>query len=116
MLEVSGDIPAVGGGLGLYRGVAGNPGGDLCLDLAATKALAASERRRYEGDSTGDLNPPSSFCSKVSVGVEHSEILDFGVEAPDDDDRDDLGEVGTSDEPRSKAVDLAPAIQWLSKF
>ena len=94
MLEVSGDTSAAGGGLGLYCGVAGNPGGDLGLDLAATKALAASERRRSEGDSTGDLNPSSSFCSNIRVGVEHTDGIEAGEEVTDDDDgREDLGGV-----------------------
>ena len=94
MLEVSGDTSAAGGGLGLYCGVAGDPGGDLGLDLAATKALAASERRRSEGDSTGDLNPSSSFCSNIRVGVEHTEGIEAGEEDTDDDDgREDLGGV-----------------------
>ena len=94
MLEVSGDTSAAGGGLGQYCGVAGNPGGDLGLDLAAIKALAASERRRSEGDSTGDLNPSSSFCSNIRVGVEHTEGIEAGEEDTDDDDgREDLGGV-----------------------
>ena len=62
MLAVSGDTAA--GCAGQYCGVVGNPGGDLlgdCLALAAIKALAASDRRRSDGDSTGDLAPSSIF-------------------------------------------------------
>ena len=61
MLAVSGDTAAAGPGQ--YCGVFGNPGGDLgdCFALAAIKALAASDRRRSDGDSTGDLAPSSIF-------------------------------------------------------
>ena len=81
MLAVSGDTAAAG--LGQYCGVVGNPGGDLlgdCLALAAIKALAASDRRRSDGDSTGDFAPSSIFCSNIFVGVEQFEGFVAGVE------------------------------------
>ena len=81
MLAVSGDTAAAG--LGKYCGVLGNPGGDLlgdCLALAAIKALAASDRRRSDGDSTGDFAPSSIFCSNIFVGVEQFEGFVAGVE------------------------------------
>ena len=80
MLAVSGDTAAAG--LGQYCGVFGNPGGELgdCLALAAIKALAASDRRRSDGDSTGDFAPSSIFCSNIFVGVEQFEGFVAGVE------------------------------------
>ena len=78
ILEVSGETPAVVGGLGAYCGVAGKPGGDR--DLAASKALTASERRRSVGDSTGDLAPSATFCSRIRVGVEQSDEIEAGGE------------------------------------
>ena len=89
MLAESGDTAAADWGLlGAYWGSAGNPGGDL--DLAASKALTASERRRSVGDSTGDLAPSATFCSRILVGVEQSEGRLAGVEDVD------LGVLGES--------------------
>ena len=80
MLAESGDTAAADWGLlGAYWGSAGNPGGDL--DLAASKALTASERRRSVGDSTGgDLAPSANFCSSILMGVEQSEGILAGEE------------------------------------
>ena len=80
MLAESGDTAAADWGLlGAYWGSAGNPGGDL--DLAASSALTASERRRSVGDSTGgDLAPSANFCSSILVGVEQSEGILAGEE------------------------------------
>ena len=104
-------MSAAGGGLGLYCGVAAKPGGDLGLVLAATKALAASERRMSDGDSTGDRAPSSSFCSSIRVGVEHSDGMEAGVVDPEEDDDGFLGGVVTAsdEEPPSRAMVLIPA-------